>query len=445
MNNAQQKYYIQTFGCQMNVHESEKIAGILENRQYVRTLIINEADIIVFNTCCIRDTAEQKIYAKIGELKALKRINKSLIIAIVGCMTQQKNKSTELIERYNFVDIVLGTSNYLDLGMYIDKLLERRANKRGKIIDIKDIDHNIINEEFYIKRDSNVKAFVNIMYGCNNFCTYCIVPYVRGRERSRDFNKIIDEVKGLIKNGIKEITLLGQNVNSYFYKGVDFNKLLQWIDEIEGDFSVFFMTSHPKDFDSKIINTIANSKHITHNVHLPIQSGSNRILELMNRHYTVEKYIDIVKKIRQEMPDCGITTDIMVGFPGETESDFQQTIEVVKQIKFNNAFTFVYSQRNGTPASKMKQVDEVIKKTRIMKLIDVQNSISEDIASTYLNKTYKVLVDSYNENIRLLHGKLFDGKQVNINSSDKRLLGKFVSVRISNAGVSALTGDIIND
>ncbi|HHX48977.1 MAG TPA: tRNA (N6-isopentenyl adenosine(37)-C2)-methylthiotransferase MiaB [Clostridiales bacterium] len=434
------KYFIQTFGCQMNVHESEKISGLLNSHGYSKTYDIENADIIVFNTCCIRDTAEKKILSKIGDLKALKRKNKDLIIAIVGCMTQQKGKAENILKSYNYVDIILGSNNHLDLVKYINEL-----PKKKKIIKIESLENNNLIENFPICRDSKYKAYVNITYGCNNYCTYCIVPYVRGSEISRDPEKIISEITNLLKNGVKEITLLGQNVNSYKFENVDFNKLLSMIDNIDvvENFWIRFMTSHPKDFNSEIIETIANSKHLCKSIHLPLQSGSNKILNLMNRKYTREQYLNIIKNIKDNIPNCGITTDIMVGFPYETEKDFLDTIDILEKAKFINAFTFVYSKRNGTPASEMPQISAEIKKDRIMRLIKKQNEIAKNLSNKYINNTYTAFVESYDNKNKHFITRLEDGKQVNINSSDKSILGTFVKVKIINAGISALLGEII--
>lgn len=435
----QKKYYIQTFGCQMNVHESEKIAGLLDANGFIKASKISNSDIIIFNTCCIRDSAEQKILSKIGELKSLKQKNKNLIIVVLGCMTQQKGKADTILKSHNFIDIILGTYNYTDLVKHIKNL---RNGK--KIVEVRKPDSSIV-ENFHITRDFNHKAFVNITYGCNNYCSYCIVPYVRGVERSRSPEKIISEIIGLLKNGTKEITLLGQNVNSYKYLETDFNELLIMIDKIEhvNDFWIRFMTSHPKDLNNNIISTIANSKHICNSIHLPVQSGSNKILKLMNRKYTREKYLAIIDSIRKQIPDCGITTDIMVGFPEETEEDFLLTLDLVKKCKFLNAFTFVYSPRDGTPASQMTQVSPLTKKHRIMKLIEEQNIIAQQISHNYISKEYLALVESFDEKNKVLIARLKNGKLVHINSDNIKLIGNFINLRIIDGGISSLTGVII--
>lgn len=424
----------------MNVHESEKIAGLLNSNGYTKVSNMQMADIIVFNTCCIRDTAEKKILSKIGELKALKRKNKNLIIAIVGCMTQQEGKATSILNTYNYIDIILGSNNHLDLVKHINEL-----SKKKKIVQIESLNNNNIIEDFPISRESKYKAFVNITYGCNNFCTYCIVPYVRGPEISRNPQKIIEEITGLLSNGIKEITLLGQNVNSYKFEDIDFNKLLIMIDNINvaKEFWIRFMTSHPKDLDENIITTIANSKHICNNIHLPLQSGSNKILNLMNRKYNREQYLNIIKIIRDKIPHCGITTDIMVGFPYETEEDFLDTLDMIEKAQFMNAFTFIYSQRKGTPASEMPQITTEIKKERIMKLIKKQNIISKNVSNEYVNNTYTAFVESYDHKNKILIARLKNGKQVNIKNDDISLLGYFVKIKIKNAGISALLGEVI--
>ncbi|MBQ9276765.1 MAG: tRNA (N6-isopentenyl adenosine(37)-C2)-methylthiotransferase MiaB, partial [Clostridia bacterium] len=330
-------YRINTYGCQMNVHESEKVAGLLEELGYTQAGEEEKADIIVFNTCCIRDTAERRALGNIGVVKAEKKENPNLIIAVIGCMTQQEGVSDTIKNRYPYVDIVLGTRNIAMLKAEIEKVIESREEKRKKSDKkYRCFDRSLpanyleIDENTPQTRTSFPNAWVNIIYGCNNFCTYCIVPYVRDRELSRDMQSVLDEVKKCIAEGYKEITLLGQNVNSYGNdiedENVNFANLLKEVDKIDGDFRVRFMTSHPKDLSDEVISAMANSKHICHNLHLPIQAGSNKVLKDMNRRYTREHDLELIGKLRTAMPDIGITTDIMVGFPTETEEDFEETM-----------------------------------------------------------------------------------------------------------------------
>ncbi|MBR1624952.1 MAG: tRNA (N6-isopentenyl adenosine(37)-C2)-methylthiotransferase MiaB, partial [Clostridia bacterium] len=322
----------------MNVHESEKIAGLLCGIGYTATSEPNDADLIVFNTCCIRDTAEKKILGNIGDVKKFKKEKKDLIVAVVGCMTQQEGAAERLRGHFPFVNIVLGTSNLQELPYLVQQIEE--GNKRYGISVLMSENPEIV-EDIPVFRTSGTNAWVNIMYGCNNFCTYCIVPYVRGRERSRSPEMILREVKTLLEEGYKEITLLGQNVDSYSYDDKDFAYLLDKVAEFDGKYRIRFMTSHPKDFNSRVIDVVKDHPNICNSIHLPIQSGSNRILKLMNRHYTRERYLEIIDEIRNKIPNVGITSDIMVGFPTETEEDFEDTVSLVKEVGYSGAFTFV--------------------------------------------------------------------------------------------------------
>ncbi len=435
-------YKINTYGCQMNVHESERIAKSLENLGYSLATEDNY-DIIVFNTCCIRDTAEQKILGHIGKLKKIKRANPRLIIAIVGCMTAQNGKAQELLKKYPFIDIVLGANNLEELENAIINL----QNKHKKTISVPMDEKPQIPEDIEYTRTSMPNAWVNIMYGCNNFCTYCIVPYVRGRERSRKPEAIIKECEQLVKDGYKEITLLGQNVNSYgndfAEKSIDFAGLLEKLAQIPGDHRIRFMTSHPKDLNEKVIDIIAKYDTLCKNIHLPIQSGSNSILKAMNRHYTRENYLEIVKKIREKMPLCGITTDIMVGFPGETEGDFEDTIDIVKQAKFSGAFTYIYSPRKGTPACEMEQIPYDIKSARIQKLIKVQNQITKELSKNYEGNIYRVLVEDVKEDGNLC-GRTDCGRLVTF-AGDKAFVGSFKNIFITKSQSASLFGRITEE
>ena len=421
----------------MNVHESEKLAGILENRGLSAVSEASRADVIVFNTCCIRDTAEKKIEGNIGELKALKRSRPDLIIVISGCMTQQKGRAEALKKRFPFIDIILGTNNQYLLGEKIDEVLA----KKKKLIAVDPAEKPAIDEDVPVYRTSYPNAWINIMYGCNNFCTYCIVPYVRGRERSRDPEHILTEIRRAVADGYKEITLLGQNVDSYgsdMDTGMNFYQLLQKIAEIDGKFRIRFMTSHPKDLSEEVIKLISEHPNFCNNIHLPVQSGSDAVLKRMNRKYTRGRYLDLIDTIRKYMPDAGITTDIMVGFPGETEQDFKDTIDLVKRVRFQNAFTFVYSPRNGTPAAAMEQIPADIKKARITELVALQNAISDEISLEYLNKTYEVLVED--EENGVCAGRTDSGRLVRF-PGERSDIGKFINVTVTKSKASSLYGE----
>ena len=378
------KYFIVTYGCQMNVHESEKIAGILEKLGYSPADRREDADIIVFNTCAIREGAEDRVLGNVGNLKKLKKKNKNIIIAVCGCMTQKERTATNLLNTFPFIDIVIGTFNLPKLGYYIEAVKKGReleSERSGKQLEL--FDEGEIDETLPYKRTSGDNAWVNIMQGCNNFCTYCIVPYVKGREKSRKEENILKEIKDIIAEGkYKKITLLGQNVNSYgkdLVPPVSFSKLLRDICLLDGNFTVSFMTSHPKDLTDDVIDAIAEEDKIEKFIHLPAQSGNNRILKLMNRSYTREKYLDIIKKIRQKIPNCRITSDFIVGFPTETEEEFNDTCSLVSEVKYDSIFAFKYSPREGTVASKMEgQVPEEIKSERVNKLLALEKKLQKE-------------------------------------------------------------------
>lgn len=386
------KYYIKTFGCQMNVHESEKLAGMCESLGYKKTDDIKDADVIVFNTCCIRDGVEQKILGNIGAVKKLKKAKKDLIVAICGCMSQADGRSDLIRKKFPFVDIIFGTHNLHEFKNYLQKCL----NDKSKITDIWN-EANGIFEDVNIVRDNLFSnAWVNINFGCNNFCSYCIVPYVRGRERSRDYRDIVKEVEGLVKQGFKYVTLLGQNVNSYGNdfedKSINFAFLLKKVAEIPGDFRIKFMTSHPKDLSEEVIKTISENDKICKVIHLPIQSGSNEILKAMNRKYTREHYLGLIKLIRKYMPDAYISTDIIVGFPGETEENFMDTYNLVNEVKYDGVFAFMFSKRSGTVAYSMEnQVEESVKKDRIHRLLQLSKSITKEKNKELIGKTMNVI------------------------------------------------------
>ena len=435
------RYLIKTYGCQMNVHESEKIAGQLQTLGYEETHTAEDADLIVFNTCCVRENAEQHAFGNIGMYKKLKKEKKDLVIAVCGCMTQQGEFAKKLSATFPFVDVIIGTYNIDEFG----KILQKTVDTKKRVVEILDKNGDIC-EEITPYRSSYPNAWVNIAYGCNNFCTYCIVPYVRGRERSRLPENVVDEVKNLVNEGYKEITLLGQNVNSYGHdlkNDVGFASLLDEIGKIEGKFRLRFMSNHPKDLTEDVIEAIKRNPHACHAIHLPVQSGSNRILSLMNRRYSVEKYLSQIESIRKIIPDCAITTDIIVGFPTETEEDFIDTVKLVETVKFDGAFMFVYSKREGTKAAIMDgQIDPEIQKDRIMRLIDVQNELNRKESLTYVGKTVEILVEDFDEKKNSYMGRDERGKMAYF-SCDENVIGKFVNVKITSAGGMSLMGEII--
>ncbi len=435
----------------MNVHESEKIAGILEDMGYSDCPEEGNPDVIVFNTCCIRDTAERRALGNIGVTKAEKKRNPNLILAVVGCMPQQDGVADSLKERYPYVDIVLGTRNIAQLKDEIQKVIasrnriKKRSDKKYRCFDTEQpINYLEIDEKTPQTRTSYPNAWINIIYGCNNFCTYCIVPYVRGREVSRDMNSVLDEVKKCVDEGYKEITLLGQNVNSYGNDvddpNVNFANLLREIDKIEGKFRVRFMTSHPKDLNDDIIDAMANSSKICNNLHLPIQAGSDKVLTDMNRRYDSAKYLKTIEKLRKAMPDIGITTDIMVGFPTETEDDFQKTLEIVEKVRYSNAFTFIYSPRKGTPAAKMEQIPYAVKQERISRLIKLQNKITKEISDTYVGGVFEVLCEDIAPKYEgMVCGRTESGRLVTFEGTSEDI-GKFFNVKISQSKSASLFG-----
>lgn len=438
----QGKYYIVTYGCQMNVHESEKIAGLLRSSGCDAARSEEEADIIVFNTCCIRENAENHAFGNIGALKKLKRQKKDLIIAVGGCMTQEKGKTDVLKEKFPFIDVIFGTLNLEELPALIEE--KRRAKKR--IIKIREKEGEIV-EGVQPFRTSFPNAWVNIAYGCNNFCSYCIVPYVRGRERSRKADNIIAEVQSLVDQGYKEITLLGQNVNSYgndLQDGSNFADLLDKAASIGGKFRLRFMTNHPKDFTEDVVRVM--KKHvgkICRLVHLPVQSGSNEILNRMNRRYTAEKYLEEIRMLKTLIPEAEVTTDIIVGFPGETEEDYLKTEELVKNADFASAFTFVYSKRSGTKAAEMPdQIPEEVSKNRIMRLVELVNSKTREKSEKYVGKTVEILCEDYDEKKKAYLGRDEFGRMAYF-SYPKNIIGKFVNVRVTGANGISLASEVV--
>ncbi len=433
-------YHIVTYGCQMNVHESEKIAGILRRMDYEETDTLENADIIVFNTCCIRENAENHAFGNIGALKKLKKQKPQIIIAVGGCMTQEKGKTEVLKKKFPFIDIMFGTLNLEEL----ETLVKRKLAEKKRVIQIRDTAGDIV-EDIEPYRTSYPNAWVNITYGCNNFCSYCIVPYVRGRERSRKPEHIVAEVQKLVAEGYKEITLLGQNVNSYGadgWTGMNFAQLLDKVASIEGKFRLRFMTSHPKDFNEEVVTVMEKHRKICRLVHLPVQSGSNAVLQAMNRRYTREKYLAEIEMLKTRLPEAEVTTDIIVGFPGETEEDYKQTEELVKQVDFASAFTFVYSPRQGTKAAQMEnQIPEAVQKDRIMRLVELVNTLTRKKSEKYLGKTVEILCEDYDEKKGLYLGRDELGR-MGYFKSDKNRVGEFVMLRVTRANGISLFGEI---
>ena len=388
------KYNILTMGCQLNENDSEKISGMLEEMGYTKAEDINDADIYLLNTCCVRENAEEKLFGKIGELKRIKE-QRNIIIAIGGCMMQEEHITKKIKESYPFVDIIFGTHTMHKLPEDIFKKLENNS----KIKDIIDIDGKVY-EGLPVKRNDNKRALVTIMYGCNNFCTYCIVPYVRGRERSRKKEDILDEITKLAEEGYKEITLLGQNVNSYDGQdGYKFANLLEDCCKIEGIEIIRFVSPHPKDFTDDVIKVIKENKKIARLIHVPLQSGSSAVLKKMNRKYTKEQYLDLIEKIKKEVPDAVFSTDIIVGFPGETEEDFEDTLDVARKVNFEQIYMFIYSRRVGTVADKMEdQIDEEIKHKRFDRLKALFEENVEKNNQKYVGTIQKILVEGYSKN-----------------------------------------------
>ena len=438
----QKNYLIRTYGCQMNEHDSEKLAGMLSNMGYLECDTKEDADLIIYNTCCVRENAELKVYGNLGQLKALKKKNPDMIIAICGCMMQQAHIVNEIKEKYPFVDLIFGTHNIHNF----PELLGNCKQSDNMLIEVWDKEGEII-EGIPTIRKYGLKAFVNIMYGCNNFCTYCIVPYTRGRERSRDVKDIIDEIEDLVDNGTKEITLLGQNVNSYgktLDDPIDFADLLYKIDEVKGLERIRFMTSHPKDISHKLIEAVAKSSKVCEHIHLPVQAGSNRVLKRMNRKYTREQYLKWIEDIKDTIPNVTITTDLIVGFPGETEEDFNDTLDLVEKVKYDGAFTFIYSIRKGTPAAEMDEhVPDDIKHERFNRLLEVLNKGVKENNQILLNETVEVLVEGVSKNDEnILMGRTRTNKVVNFPGS-KDLIGQIVHINITEPKNFSLYGELI--
>ncbi len=434
--------HTETYGCQQNVNDTERIRGMLSMAGFEFTDNPREADLIIYNTCAVRENAEQRVFGRLGILKNIKEHNPDLIIGVCGCMVQQPHITEKIKKVHSHVDLIFGTHRV----WCMPELLFRAMTGDERVVDITDSDGAIC-EHTPILRDKTDKAWVSVMYGCNNFCTYCIVPYVRGRERSRKPEDIIDEIKGLIAKGTTEISLLGQNVNSYgkdLGGEVDFADLLKMINDIPGVRRIRFMTSHPKDISDKLIYTMRDCEKVCKHLHLPLQSGSDKILKDMNRHYTKAQYKEIVDKLKGEIPDIVITSDIIVGFPTETTEDFLETVEMLKYVRYDSIFSFIYSKREGTPAAKMDFVltDKEIHKN-FDKLLEVQNNICYEKNLEYKDKIVEVLVDGVSHtDDTILSGRTDGGKLVNF-KGDKSLEGRYVKVKITNPKQFSLEGEIV--
>ena len=443
-------YTLLTYGCQMNEHDSETIAGILKEMGYEEAPSLEESDLILLNTCSIRENAVEKIFGKVGDLKRLKYTNPELLIGICGCLPQHEGAVEKIRRRAPHVDLVFGTHNLYRLPALIAK-----ARDEGQaVVEVWESEGEVV-ENLPIRRAEGLKAYVTIMYGCNNFCAYCVVPYTRGRERSRRPEDIVEEVKRLGAGGYKEITLLGQNVNSYgkdaagqpdpapgTSAGTDFAGLLELLDPVDGIERIRYMTSHPRDFHQRLIDTIARSRKVCEHFHLPVQAGSNEVLRWMNRGYTRESYLDLVQRVREKIPEASVTTDIIVGFPGETEEHFEETLDLLRRAEFDAAYTFMFSPRKGTPAAGLPgQHEQAVKKSRLQRLMALQNEISLRKNNTLVGRELEVLVEGRSKNDpNVLSGRTRTNKLVLLRADD-RLVGKLVPVRIREARTWTLHGE----
>ena len=429
-----ERFFLQVYGCQMNVAEGESIRKILSSRGYSETTDMKNADAIILHTCCVRETAEEKIYGKIGEIKGLKRENPELIVGVTGCMAQKEGEN--LFKRAKHIDFALGPGEIGKIGRVIDDVEDHRKKFLGQ--DLKDYDAVPV-------ATGKASVFVPIMTGCNNFCSYCIVPYTRGRERSREFDDVLADIQSAVQGGAKEVTLLGQNVNSYGkdLKSKDFSDLLSAADKVEGLCRLRFMTSHPKDLSDKLIDTMAASEHIAPHLHLPMQHASNRILKAMNRNYTKERYLSLIEKIRGKMPNISVTTDLIVGFPGETEEDFEELLKFLDIVKWDAAYTFIYSKRSGTPAAEMdEQVSEEVTRKRLSKLMDKENEISLASNRKFLGKVVSVLVEGESKEEKVYQGRTGENKLTLFERTDENP-GDIVNVKITEAKTWHLKGERI--
>lgn len=431
------KYYIETYGCQMNEHDSEKIAGMLVKCGYTKADSKQDADFILFNTCCVREHAELRTFGNVGFIKELKQLNPRLILGVCGCMMQQKDVADKLYKRFPFVDLIFGTHELKNFPFMLEKVLDNE-----RIINISEMNGEVI-EGLPVERTPGFSTFVNIMYGCNNFCTYCIVPYVRGRERSRRAEDVVNEVREVVALGYKEVTLLGQNVNSYYSDGVNFPKLLEMVNAVPGLTRLRFMTSHPKDLSDELIEAMAKLDKVGNHIHLPVQSGSDEILRRMNRRYTSSQYLELVSNLRSKVKDVEITTDIIVGFPGETEEDFEATCDIVRKVGYSNAYTFAYSPREGTIAAKMPdQIAQEVKKQRLNKLNAVLAETIPCGNEKYIGFEGDILIEGVDHRAEpLLFGKLSNFKMVYV-QGDEKLIGTMVHVKVDGLRFNSLFGHI---
>ena len=432
-------FHITTFGCQMNEHDSEVIDGLLTERGFSSVKERKDASIVIINTCSVRDNADKRFFGTLGQLKKRKESDPSFIVCVCGCMMQQQRVVDTIKAKYPWVDVIFGTNSI----PHIPELIEKVASEKEKVVDIIENTEEIV-EGLPAKRLFDHKALVNIMFGCNNFCTYCIVPYTRGREKSRAPEAIVDEVKGLVADGVKEIMLLGQNVNSYDGNGTSFAELLKMLNDVDGLERIRFMTSNPKDLSDELIEAFAVCDKLCKNLHLPIQSGSNRVLKRMNRKYTREDYLKLIEKLRKTVPDITLSTDIIVGFPGETNEDFEETLSIVKEVEYDSAFTFIYSIRKGTPAEKFEdQIEESEKHRRFDLLVNAVNEISEKKNKAYQDRVEKVLVDGVSKNDKsTLTGRTDGFKLVNF-AGKKEMIGSIVDVKITDAKTFSLFGEVV--
>ncbi len=438
------KYNIITFGCQMNEHDSETIAGMLQEKGCVETMSRDDSDITIINTCSVRENADKRFFGTLGQLKKLKEKNPEYVACVCGCMMQQQHIIDTIKSKYPWVDIIFGTHNI----HRFPELLEKVYSEKKKIAETFEDSDQIV-EGLPAKRLYKHKSFVNIMYGCNNFCTYCIVPYTRGREKSRKPEDIVREITGLVADGVKEVTLLGQNVNSYRGAGesgseCDFADLIYMINDIEGLERIRFMTSHPKDLSDKLIQAFVDCEKLCNYIHLPVQAGSDSVLKRMNRKYTREKYLEVVERLRKAVPDIAISTDIIVGFPGETEEDFEQTLSLVRSVKYDSAFTFLYSVRQGTPAAEYEdQIPEEVKHQRFDRLVDAVNADSAEKNAAYKGRIERVLVEGVSKkNENTLTGRTEGFKLVDFEGG-RELIGQMVNVEITEGKTFSLTGKIV--
>ena len=437
------KYNIITFGCQMNEHDSETIAGMLQEKGCVETMSRDDSDITIINTCSVRENADKRFFGTLGQLKKLKEKNPEYVACVCGCMMQQQHIIDTIKSKYPWVDIIFGTHNI----HRFPELIEKVYSEKKKIAETFEDSDQIV-EGLPAKRLYKHKSFVNIMYGCNNFCTYCIVPYTRGREKSRKPEDIVREITGLVADGVKEVTLLGQNVNSYRGAGesgseCDFADLIYMINDIEGLERIRFMTSHPKDLSDKLIQAFMDCEKLCNYIHLPVQAGSDSVLKRMNRKYTREKYLEVVERLRKAVPDIAISTDIIVGFPGETEEDFEQTLSLVRSVKYDSAFTFLYSVRQGTPAAEYEdQIPEEVKHQRFDRLVDAVNADSAEKNAAYKGRIERVLVEGVSKkNENTLTGRTEGFKLVDFEGG-RELIGQMVNVEITEGKTFSLTGKI---